>query len=122
MDYAAFLFPLRRWLLVFAEVPTAGRYLVERVLRLLVPLYTVGVFILLPPQLYWDSLTNGRFTGSFWQFYPEYFKHFYFEFVAPFVLPWPGHLWFLVFLFSISLVSLPLMVFLKVGIWKAFAL
>ena len=92
---------------------TAGRYLVERVLRLLVPLYTVGVFILLPPQLYWDSITNGRFTGSFWQFYPEYFKHFYFEFVAPFVLPWPGHLWFLVFLFSISLVSLPLMVFLK---------
>ncbi|MFZ2145942.1 MAG: acyltransferase family protein [Sedimentisphaerales bacterium] len=92
---------------------TAGRYLLERVLRLLVPLYTVGIFILLPPQLYWDSLTNGRFTGSFWQFYPEYFRHFYFDVFVPFVMPWPGHLWFLVFLFSVSLLSLPAMIFLK---------
>jgi glucan biosynthesis protein C len=92
---------------------TAGRYLRERVLRLLVPLYTVGVFILLPPQLYWDNLTNGRFSGSFLEFYPSYFKDFHFDLLPPFVLPWPGHLWFLVFLFAISLFSLPLMIFLK---------
>lgn len=92
---------------------TAGRYLGERVLRLLVPLYTVGVFILLPPQLYWDRLTNGQFSGSFLEFYPSYFKYFHFDLLPPFVLPWPGHLWFLVFLFSISLFGLPLMIFLK---------
>jgi len=92
---------------------SSGRYLLERVLRLLVPMYTVGVFILLPPQLYWDRLTNGRFIGSFWQFYPEYFKSFYFDIIAPFILPWSGHLWFLVFLFSVSLLSLPIMIFLK---------
>jgi glucan biosynthesis protein C len=92
---------------------TAGQYLGERVLRLLVPLYTVGIFILLPPQLYWDRLTNGRFSGSFLEFYPSYFKDFHFDFLPPFVIPWSGHLWFLIFLFSISLFSLPLMIFLK---------
>jgi len=92
---------------------SSGRYLLERVLRLLVPMYTVGVFILLPPQLYWDRLTNGRFIGSFWQFYPEYFKGFFFDVFPPFILPWPGHLWFLVFLFTVSLLSLPIMIFLK---------
>jgi glucan biosynthesis protein C len=95
------------------EHRSSGRYLLERVLRLLVPLYTVGIFILLPPQLYWDRLTNGRFTGSFWQFYPEFFKSFDFDVFAPFVLPWSGHLWFLFFLFTVSLLSLPIMIFLK---------
>lgn len=92
---------------------TAGTYLRERVLRLLVPLYTVGIFILLPPQLYWERITNGQFSGSFLEFYPSYFKAFYFDPLPPFVLPWPGHLWFLIFLFAISLLSLPLMVYLK---------
>ncbi len=92
---------------------TSGRYLRERVLRLLVPLYTVGVFILLPPQLYWDNLTNGRFSGSFLEFYPSFFTDFYFNWLPPFVFPWPGHLWFLAFLFAISLFCLPLMIFLK---------
>jgi peptidoglycan/LPS O-acetylase OafA/YrhL len=92
---------------------TAGRYLRERVSRLLIPLYTVGVFILLPPQLYWDRVTNGRFSGSFVEFYPSFFRDFDFDLLPPFVLPWPGHLWFLAFLFAISLFSLPIMVFLK---------
>jgi len=92
---------------------TAGRYLRERVLRLLVPLYTVGVFILLPPQLYWDKLTNGRFSGSFLEFYPSFFRDFNFDLLPPFVFPWSGHLWFLAFLFAISLFCLPLMIFLK---------
>lgn len=92
---------------------TAGKYLGERVLRLLVPLYTVGIFILLPPQLYWDRLTNKQFSGSFLEFYPSFFKYFNFDLLPPFVLPWSGHLWFLIFLFSISLFCLPLMIFLK---------
>jgi len=92
---------------------SAGRYLGERVLRLLVPVYTVGVFVLLPPQLYWDKLTNGQFSGSFVEFYPLFFKHFFFNLLPPFVLPWPGHLWFLIFLFAISLFSLPLMIFFQ---------
>jgi len=48
------------------EHRTAGQYLVDRVKRLLVPLYTVGLFILIPAQYYWDRVTKGRFTGSLW--------------------------------------------------------
>ena len=99
---------------------TAGRYLRERIFRLLVPLYTVGIFILLPPQLYWDRVTNGQFTGSFLEFYPSFFKDFHFDLLPPFVLPWSGHLWFLAFLFAISLFSLPLMLFLKSESGKRF--
>ncbi len=95
------------------ESKNGRQYLIERVLRLLVPLYAVGVFVLLPPQLYWDSLTNGTFAGSFWEFYPQYFKSFHLSVIPPFFLPWSGHLWFLVFLFAISLITLPLTLFLK---------
>ena len=73
----------------------------------------MGIFILLPPQLYWDRVTNGQFSGSFLEFYPSYFKDFHFDLLPPFILPWPGHLWFLVFLFAISLFCLPLMLYLK---------
>jgi glucan biosynthesis protein C len=95
------------------ESRSQRQYVMERISRLLVPLYTVGVFVLLPPQLYWDSVTNGRFAGSFWAFYPHYFESFRFVVLPPFLLSWLGHLWFLAFLFCISLITLPLMRFLK---------
>ena len=82
------------------ESKTVRQYLRERILRLLVPVYTVGVFVLLPPQFYWDSVTHGRFAGSFREFYPQFFRSFYFDILPPFVTPWRGHLWFLIFLFS----------------------
>ena len=37
---------------------TAGAYLFERVKRLLIPMYTVGLFVLLPPQFYFEIVTN----------------------------------------------------------------
>ncbi len=39
------------------ESRTSGRYVLDRVKRLLIPLYTVRAFVLLPPQLYWESVT-----------------------------------------------------------------
>ncbi len=41
-----------------------GQYLLERVKRLLVPLYTVGLFLLLPPQFYFWIFSNERFHQS----------------------------------------------------------
>jgi len=92
---------------------TGGQYLFGRVKRLLIPLYTVGAFILLPPQLYWDRLTKGTFAGSFWEFYPHYFETLSLRFDLGFLSFWPGHLWFLYFLFLISLLTLPLLLYLK---------
>ena len=92
---------------------TGGQYLFGRVTRLLIPLYTVGAFILLPPQLYWDRLTKGTFAGSFWEFYPHYFETLSLRFDLGFLSFWPGHLWFLYFLFLISLLTLSLLLYLK---------
>jgi glucan biosynthesis protein C len=96
----------------------AGAYLWERLKRLLIPVYTVGLFILLPPQFYLELLTNSGYRGSFWEIIPRYFAGF----EPPRLTPWPdtllpipfsGHLWFLQYLFLISLVSLPLLLYLQ---------
>ena len=94
----------------------SGRqYLFDRIKRLLLPLYTVGIFIILLPQVYFEAVTNEGYTGTFWEgirlylgsildkIYPTplFFNIFY------------GHLWFLQFLFLISLITLPLLLYLK---------
>jgi peptidoglycan/LPS O-acetylase OafA/YrhL len=103
---------------------TAGQYLFERVKRLLIPLYTVGVFLLLPPQFYFDLVTNEGFTGTFWEAMPHYLNRFSgflsnlgrLFFRDPglvFYVPFSGHLWFLQYLFLMSLAALPLLLYLK---------
>jgi len=97
---------------------TATEYLFERVKRLLIPLYTVGLFILLPSQFYFELVTSAGYGGTFWKIIPRYFASFY----PPHVTSWPesllpipfsGHLWFLQYLFLISLMTLPLLLCLK---------
>jgi hypothetical protein len=87
-----------------------GQYLLERVKRLLIPLYTVGLFLLLPPQFFFWIFSNKSFSGTFWESLPRYFS-------GPFdplpVVPFHGHLWFLQFLFMISLLTLPLQIYLR---------
>jgi peptidoglycan/LPS O-acetylase OafA/YrhL len=93
---------------------TGGQYLLDRVKRLLIPLYTVGMFLLLPPQLYFELVTHTGYTGSFWGLIPPYIGSLTFRFDAPYLSTlWPGHLWFLQFLFLISVLTLPLLLYLK---------
>ncbi len=100
---------------------TGGQYLLERVKRLLIPLYTVGMFILIPPQAYFEVVTNRGYTGTFWEWLPRYFGGLPGDFVsanfqdAQFLVPYTfsGHLWFLQYLFLISLMTLPLLLYLK---------
>ena len=87
------------------------QYLLDRGKRLLIPFYTVGALILIPPQYYWDRVTKNLFSGSFIDFYPKFFNTVHFDF--PFLSFWSGHLWFLRFLFLISLVTLPFLLYLK---------
>jgi peptidoglycan/LPS O-acetylase OafA/YrhL len=96
----------------------AGAYIWERIKRLLIPLYTVGLFVLLPLQYYFEVSTNRGYSGNFWQVIPLYFA----SFTPPQITQWPatllpipffGHLWFLGYLFLISLMSLPLLLYLK---------
>jgi peptidoglycan/LPS O-acetylase OafA/YrhL len=101
-----------------------GQYLWVRVKRLLIPLYTVGLFILIPPQVYFELTTNAGYTGNFVELLSLFFSRLPAELfdIFPRVLNDParlipfsfcGHLWFLQYLFLISLLTLPLLIFLK---------
>ena len=96
---------------------SSGQYLFERVKRLLIPFYTVGIFILLPPQFYFDLVSHGRYVHSIWKVIPPYWDSsgsFRLYLDEPYLTNlWPGHLWFLQFLFTVSLLILPLLLYLK---------
>jgi len=92
---------------------TAGQYVLERIYRLLVPLYTIGFFLLIPPQFYWDQVTKGRFSGSFLALWPKFLATLQLQPGPDFLAFWSGHLWFLRDLFLSSLLALPLMLYLK---------
>jgi len=101
---------------------TGGQYLVERVKRLLVPLYTVGLLILIPPQYYFERFTHGQVTGTFWQWLPSYYSGLSGQIFGPHQFQDPdnlvlytfsGHLWFIQMLFLVSLITLVVLLFLK---------
>ena len=103
---------------------TVGQYLVERVKRILVPLYTVGMFILVVPQNYFDDFTHGRTSATFWQWLPGYYltlpvrvlalaRKNYLDPVNLVPYSFSGHLWFLQLLFIILLLTLPLFLLLE---------
>lgn len=85
-------------------------FLAERFKRLIIP-FLLGIFLLGPPFMYLQRISQGQFRGSFWQFLPHYFEGWYL-FGGNFV--WTGvHLWFLFLLFLFSLLFLPLFRYLK---------
>jgi len=99
----------------------AGQYLLDRVKRLLIPLYGVGLFILLPPQAYIDWSVNSGNSGTIWQMIPRYLSNLGLSLQTPYsTLPYAGHLWFLQHLFIISLVMLPLLLFLRSKAGRSF--
>jgi len=80
----------------------------ERIKRLWIPL-TVGMLLIVPPQVYIERLANNQITGSYFQFWPsEAFLGVYPEGN----LSW-HHLWFLPYLLVFSLVLIPLFLYLR---------
>lgn len=86
---------------------TGGQYAWERVKRLLVP-FVFGVLVLVPPQTWYGARFHSESPGSYWDYLSsgtfldirsgdDYFGGFGF-----------GQLWFILYLFFISLVVLPL--------------
>lgn len=75
----------------------------ERVRRLLIPVL-FAMFVVVPPQIYFERLFQGATYESYWAFYPEVFR----------MVPYPKgatswhHLWFVVYILFHSLISLPL--------------
>jgi glucan biosynthesis protein C len=92
---------------------SGGRYLFERAKRLLIPFYTVGILIIVPPQVYIDR--GGR-VANIWKLIPSYYPgdSLAFSLRLPTLTNfWQAHLWFLQFLFNVSLVTLPLLLLLR---------
>jgi hypothetical protein len=98
---------------------TAGEFVAERCKRLLMPLL-FGIVVIVPPQLYYNALTNPDYAESYGQFYPKFFRVVFTLDFPQFIKADPAvgffetaHLWFLYYLFIFSLLVLPLLVYLK---------
>lgn len=85
-----------------------GTFLKERHNRLFIPLI-FSMLIIVPPQVFFERLFLGEFSGSFFQFFPSIFS----------TGPYPNgnmswhHMWFVFYLFLYSVVALPAFLLLK---------
>jgi glucans biosynthesis protein C len=96
--------------LFFAMKGSNGKFIKDKVLRLLVPL-VVGAFTHVAVQVYLERVSHHQFVGTFFDFLPQYFNGLY-GFGGNFA--WMGlHLWYLLVLFIFSIVLLPLFRWLK---------
>lgn len=91
---------------------TIGQFVMERVKRLLLPL-VFGILVIVPPQIYMERLYKGEISYG----YLEFYSHLFTQGVYPTGnLSW-HHLWYIAYLFVISLVLLPLC--LRVKKWSS---
>ena len=87
-----------------------GQFARERVLRLLIPL-VFGILVVVPPQGYMARLAQGYHDG-----YLHYLAGYFTDFsdlsgyTGSFT---PAHLWFILYLFVLSLVALPIFLWVK---------
>jgi len=102
----------------FALMRRTGRqFAIERIKRLAIP-FVVGSILLTPLQIYMVWIYNGWYEGSFLAFIPTFIENLpgpaISELFNPSIFEAYGiHLWFLGFLFSFSLISLPIFLWLK---------
>lgn len=85
-----------------------GKFVLERFLRLSIPL-VVGMILIVPPQVYFERLADGEFSGSYYQ----YFTTIAFKGVYPEGnISW-HHLWFLPYLLVFSWILSPIFFYLR---------
>ncbi len=86
-----------------------ARFLKERTVKLLLPL-VVGMFLVVPPQIYYERLQRGQWSGGYAEFYVTHVLKF---------IPYPmgdfswHHLWFILYLYVYVLLLLPGMLWWK---------
>ncbi|MCG6135708.1 MAG: acyltransferase family protein [Nostoc sp. LLA-1] len=83
------------------------QYISDRLERLFIP-FVFGTLVLVPLQVYYKLLNHQEYVGSYVQFYPQFFNGIRLQ--GNF--EW-AHLWFLIYLFTISLITLPVLLFFK---------
>lgn len=83
---------------------STGAVLKERTVRLFVPL-VAGMFLIVPPQIYFERLFRNQWPGGYLDFYLD--KVLQFQAYPQGNFSW-HHLWFIVYLFVYCLLLLPL--------------
>jgi peptidoglycan/LPS O-acetylase OafA/YrhL len=85
----------------------AKEYTKERVMRLLIPL-VFGILLLVPIQTYFAEKYHNNYTGGYFKQYIMFFtkKTDLTGYTGGFT---PGQLWFIFYLFVISMIALPIM-------------
>lgn len=91
---------------------STGKFVKDKVLRLLIP-YLVAVSTHATLQVYLNWTTHGLFTGSYFQFLPRYFSEVFATGPLFIFELWQMHLWYLLWLFILTLLLYPLMRWLK---------
>jgi hypothetical protein len=91
---------------------TSSEYIGERFKRLIIP-FIVGFTLLSPPQAYLLSVSQGLYHGTILQFIPYFFEHIRISWNPQWIAAYGYHLWFLAFLFFVSLLTLPALLLLK---------
>jgi glucan biosynthesis protein C len=92
---------------------SAGQYVKERFIRLLIPLI-FGLLVIVPPQSYFGLLSHTGYSGSYIEWYTNFFSINPSDLDGYFLGGFtPAHLWFIAFLFIFSLLALPLFLFLR---------
>ncbi len=86
---------------------TSAVFLKERFIRLLIPL-VFGILFVIPAQVYFERLYQGVITGSYIEFFPQFFNGIY----PHGNFTW-NHLWFLVYLIVYILIALPLFLYFR---------
>jgi len=87
---------------------SGGQFAKERIQRLLLPL-VIGIVLIVPPQVYFERLDKGQFSGGYFDFWPS----------KAFIGVYPEgnfswhHLWFLPYLLLFSLVLIPVFLYLR---------
>jgi glucan biosynthesis protein C len=94
------------------ESRTAGQFVSERFKRLIIP-GLVGFILLSPPMAYLIAISHSVYNGSLLQYYPYFFEHIQVSWNPQWLGAYAFHLWFLVFLFCISTLALPALLYLK---------
>ena len=84
---------------------TPRQFAGERFKRLFIPLL-FGMFVIVPPQIYYEYIKS---YDNYWEFYKTVFQ---FKPYPPGSFSW-HHLWFVLYLLLYSLLSLPLLIYLR---------
>lgn len=88
---------------------TILQFIKERSVRLLLPLI-FGMLVIIPPQIYFERLTQRLNFDSYFQFWGTVFN--FVPYPEGGALSW-HHLWYILYIFLYSLISIPIVAFLK---------